>query len=417
MSTYSGKVEFHELDTFRWKQMRSRHGWLGSLLRITRDNAVNCLYGLAVKFMRRKKVAAVKTDFLLLQSSPKVIGLQRKRLLKDAIRARGYQLEETALDDPIPLLKARAFLRPCSPTPLRYLIYAAHAEWLIQRYAPKVLLNDRNGTLYSPFLHAAIRRQQGYMIQLSHATTLEASRRLDMNDYDYYFLFGRSSLEALEARPLRFGNSTVLLTGSHMIDQSFDLPPADRTKRVVLILGVGPDKEKKAGYLRTYALLRDWASEHPDYLVIIKSHPRSTVPFWREAAETLVNINVLPPETTLPKALEQASLVVNIMSNAVIEAALAGRPIIYCNLSEERDIFSQEQYFGASTNNVDAFQAKIASIEANFDSHCERSRKFSNFHLAHGFQGLNITVQALKDIIETSMPDSNVESQPLNAIL
>src|SRR5690606_32977730 len=151
-----------------------------------------------------------------------------------------------------------------------------------------------NGSIYSPFLRLALNRRGRLLVHLAHATTVERSQRLGMNDYDYYFLFGQSSLDALQARKLRFGSSTVVLTGSHMIDSRFDMLPADPENRVLLILGVGPDKEKEAEYLSVYEMLRGWVAKHPEFKLLVKAHPRSEVPFWHEAAAEIQSLNILP---------------------------------------------------------------------------------------------------------------------------
>ncbi|MFD1693035.1 hypothetical protein ACFSHR_20405 [Azotobacter chroococcum] len=91
---------------------------------------------------------------------------------------------------------------------------------------PRLLINDRNGSLCSPFLRLSLNRRGRPLVHLAHATTLESSRRLGMTDYDYYFLFGQSSLDALRERPLRFGDTRAVLSGSHMVDRAYDLPPA-----------------------------------------------------------------------------------------------------------------------------------------------------------------------------------------------
>lgn len=397
------------LNRFRWRQLRARHGLAGAALRSIRDYVVEVFFGLRTRFSTPAAMETSKVDVLLLQASPRVIALERKRLLKAAIRKIGYRLEEVALDDPASLLLRGEFFAPPGKVPHRYYLYAAHAEWLVRRYSPRVLLNDRNGSLYSPFLRAALHRHNGLLVHLAHATTLEASRRLEMNDYDYYFLFGRSSLDALVQRPLRLGTSIAVLTGSHMIDHSFDLAVPDRKARVVLVLGVGPDKEKRAGYLRTYRVLTDWACQNPGYRVMFKPHPRSAAGFWQEAAAAMANVSVLPSEVMFAQALAQASVVVNIMSNAVIEAALARRPIIYCNLSEEKDIFSQELFFGPSVTDAGDFQARMKAVQNEFDQYVERSRSFAAFHLAHGFRGLEVTTLALTNLVEHSALICDVE--------
>ena len=387
------------LDRYRWLLLRERHGLLGSALRFAREALGDWWFGLRAKFRLASAVVAAPCDFLLLQSAPKVIAFQRKKLLIEGLRERGHHLVETALQEPKTILRQRLLKRPPYAVPTRYFGIAAYAEWLVEHHQPRILLNDRNGSLYAPFLRLALNARGSLLVHLAHATTVEGSRRLGMNDYDYYFLFGRSSLEALQARKLRFGSSTAVLAGSHMIDQSFDLPPSDPESRVLLVLGVGPDKEKESGYQRTYQLLRDWATQSPDYRVLIKAHPRSQVPFWQEAAGALENVRVLPRECALAEALAQVSVVVNIMSNAVIEAALAGRPVLYVNAGSDRDIFEQERFLGARIDQLPVLSQRIQQIERDRSAALECGKRFAEHHLAHGGDGLAHSIQALEALL------------------
>lgn len=388
------------LDRYRWLLLRERHGFLGSAMRFARDAARDWFFGMRAMRRMATKPQDQSCDFLLLQSTAKVIPLQRKRLLKEALVARGYSLVETALPELADMLRQRMLCQPPFRIPARYFGYAAHAQWLVERYQPRILLNDRNGSLYSPFLRLALNARQSPLVHLAHATTVEGSRRLGMNDYDYYFLFGCSSLEALQERALRFGSSTTVLAGSHMIDRTYDLAPADPGLRTLLILGVGPDKEKETGYQATYQLLLDWARRYSEYRVLIKAHPRSKVPFWVQAAGELSQLAILPRDCHLADALGQASLVVNIMSNAVIEASLARRPVIYVNASGEQDIFAQERFFGPCVTTVDVLQARIEVIEREYPDALRRSQAFAEHHLANGCNGLASNLDALDALLK-----------------
>lgn len=239
------------LDRYRWLQLRERHGLLGSALRFAREALGDWWFGVRAKRRLGSSIATEPCDFLMLQSAPKVIAFQRKKLLIEGLRGRGHSLVETALQAPKTILRKRLLKSPPHAVPTRYFGIAAYAEWLAEHHQPRILLNDRNGSLYAPFLRLALNARGSLLVHLAHATTVESSRRLGMNDYDYYFLFGQSSLEALQARALRFGSSTAVPAGSHMIDSTYDLPPADPSLRTLLILGVGPDKEKEAGYQAT----------------------------------------------------------------------------------------------------------------------------------------------------------------------
>ncbi|WP_256665818.1 capsule biosynthesis protein [Pseudomonas sp. 8Z] len=390
--------------------LRERHGLLASAARFAREAIVDWWFGFRARRHLADALQGQRCDFLLLQSMAKVIPLQRKRLLKEALVARGYSLVETALPEPGDMLRERMLCLPPYPLPTRYFAYAAHAQWLVECYQPRILLNDRNGSLYSPFLRLALNARQSLLVHLAHATTVEGSRRLGMNDYDYYFLFGRSSLEALQARSLRFGSSMAVLAGSHMIDNTYDLPPADPALRTMLILGVGPDKEKETGYQATYQLLLDWARQHPEYRVLVKAHPRSRVPFWVQAAGELPQLTVLTQDCNLAEALDQASLVINIMSNAVIEAALARRPVIYVNASGDQDIFAQERFFGACVTSVNALQARVIGVESDYADALKQCQGFAEYHLANGCAGLASNLDTLVSLLEGQSLSGSAQS-------
>jgi hypothetical protein len=389
------------LDAYRWHLLRERHGVLGSMLRFIRNSIVDAGFGLCARFCTKQSIRATPCDFLLLQSAPKVIALRRKKRLIEALRHRGHTLTETALPDFGDILRQRLLKSPPHDVPLRYFGYAAHAEWVVSHHTPKILLNDRNGSLYAPFLRLSLQHHGGFLVQLAHATTVESSQRLSMNDYDYYFLFGQSSLDALKRRKLLFGASRAVLAGSHMIDDAYDLPPAQPGQGAVLILGVGPDKEKESGYQRTYALLRDWTAQHPKIQVRIKAHPRSQTPFWTSAAKTLDNLKVLPADCTLANALKTAYVVINIMSNAVIEAALAKRPIMVVNLSEDIDIFEQHRFFSSEIHSCEAITETLSHILASYPESLDATMNFAHFHLEQGVNGLRCNLEYLEAILNS----------------
>ncbi|MDF3193740.1 capsule biosynthesis protein [Pseudomonas sp. 1928-m] len=404
------------LDRYRWLMLRERHGLLGSAFRFGRDALFDLVFGVRAHLASPNRiVTADPCDFLLLQGALKVVPLQRKKRLIETLRSRGHHLVESALEEPDNIIAKRMLSLPPQPVPLRYFGYAAYAEWLVQRHDPRVLINDRNGSFFAPFLRLSLNQRHRPLVHLAHASTVESSRRLGMNDYDYYLLFGKSSEEALRRRSLRFGTSTLLLAGSHMIDSAFDLPAASDTLKTVLVLGVGPDKEKQACYLHNYQIVSDWAARHADRRVLIKGHPRSRVSFWKQAAQERENIEVLPADCPLEKALEQSAIAINFMSNAVIEAGLARRPAIYLNTCQEREIFEQERFFGSAVKSAVVLQERINLIEQNYQAHVTRAEEFACFHLAGGVQGLQRTVAVLEALVGGTELPADIEQSMLAA--
>lgn len=404
------------LDRLRWQLLRERHGPLGSALRLARDSLLDLVSGLRARASLQRSSQAQACDVLLLHSAPKSMALQRKNILIQALRQQGLGVIEAALRNPSDACRERQLLAPPQSVPTRYLAYAAHAQWLVTSYGPKVLINERNGSLHAPFLRLALAERGACLLHLAHAATLESSRRLAMNDYDYYGLFGRSSLAALQARPLRFGSSCAVLVGSYLADSSYDMPIADPGLGTLLVLGVGPDREKEAGYQQTYEVLAQWAEQHPRYRVLFKRHPRSRAAFWLQAAARLDNVQLLDSACTLAQALGQSSIVVNIMSNAGIEAGLAGRPVIHVNAGDDLDLFSHGQFFGAQVRQVQALSTQVSAVEADYAAHVAQARAFAEFHLVQGAQGLVRTVELVSLLVADKNPAQAFETVTLPAV-
>ncbi|MNJ34872.1 hypothetical protein D3C77_295980 [compost metagenome] len=207
----------------------------------------------------------------------------------------------------------------------------------------------------------------------------------------------------------------MVLVGSYLADETYDLPVAEPALKTLLVLGVGPDREKEVGYQRTYQLLRNWAAQHSHYRVLFKRHPRSKAQFWSDAAAQLANIELLDASCSLAAALAQASVVVNIMSNAGIEAGLAGRPVIHVNAGSDVDIFSHSLFFGPQVRDEDEFSCQLQALEQDYQGHVAQARGFADYHLVYGSQGLAKTAQLVDDLLRGADPARDFETFRLPA--
>ncbi|MET4692683.1 hypothetical protein [Endozoicomonas lisbonensis] len=359
-------------------------------------------------------IRAENVDILLFQHSEKVIRLNRKKALKAELQKINYSLAEIPFYKGQKVLNKGLVKKPSYPVSFKYLYLAAYAEYLVSTYNPKLMLNDRNGMLLSPFLRESLNRRNAKLIQLAHATTVEDNWQFSMNDYDYYFLFGQSSYEKLKQRNLIFGDSKVVLSGSHMVDNSYNLKPMKAYNNKLLLLGMGPDREKTKLAQLNYQILLDWAIQHKEHKLFIKRHPRSTSTFWDDAAKKYNNIDLVSKKSSLAQALETSGIVISIESNAVLEASLAKRPILFLNALDSEDIFSLESFFGNRVSDKNSFTKKIAEYSNSYIQFIEKTDDFSSFHLKHGCNGLNISTKLIHNIISKQ---STINSYPLNSKL
>ncbi len=392
-----------QLDAYRWALLRKKHGVLGSLLRTLRDTAADLALGISARARAGQACDEGAESILVLHGSPKLLAQRRKSGLIQALRQRGHAVVEEAIEPLGMAVRHKLLYRPAVRVPLRYYAHAAYAEWLARHHNPGLVLNERHGSLVIPFLRLSLNQQGRCLAQLSHATSVDDSRRLSMTDYDYYLLFGQSSLDALQRRTLRFGSTQAILAGSYLIDQQYNLP-APRHELRLLVLGVGPDKEARSGYQRTYALIREWAARHPQVPVTFKAHPRSHMAFWKQAAATYPNIQLAAADTSLAEALGRSSVVLNIMSNAALEASLANRAVIYVNASGDADVLEQARFFGACISDLETLEERLAWLSRHYQQALRSSRAFADYHLAHGLLGQSKTAEVIDQLVHRQPP-------------
>ena len=387
--------------------------WYSSVKKTTFKSSIkylkSCFYLYLLSFcsffLRRESVAEQSCDVLLIQASEKVIGYNRKAKLKERLKDENIVLREIAVLSDAKVLLHRLLLGPIQSKGFKYFFLKAYSKFLVCKYNPKIILNDRNGSLLSIFLKDEIDRKGGVFVQLAHATTTEDSRKLALNDYHYYFLFGMSSYDSLMKRKVLIGESKAVIVGSHMIDTAYDMPLPIAENKTVLLLGVGPDREKQDLGMLNYQVIYDWIKTRPDITLLVKAHPRSSLEFWGQKDQLANNIKLLEKNLTLSDALNLSSVVISIMSNAIIEAALTKRPLICVDATNSKDIFTFESMCSPICRNKNDLNSAYNMIQDEFDRHIERSYSFGCYHLSNGFNGLDKTVSVIKDILQNKCVD------------
>ena len=99
-------------------------------------------------------------------------------------------------------------------------LYEGYANYLRQRYRPKVIIREKSGSLLSPFLKW---RKPGdsFSFQLTHCVLMSGKSRNSMMDFDYFSVYGPSSLEYLQQLKWSYGSCKFLYGGSYLFDENF----------------------------------------------------------------------------------------------------------------------------------------------------------------------------------------------------
>ena len=356
------------------------------------------LYSLVAKFIATPSHSDINCDVLLLHRSEKSRKLGLRDHLVRELHHQSLNVIEAHTENNRNILKNRLLCPPPVRTPLSFLFFASYAYYIIKQYNPKVILTDSNGSTLSPFLKAFL-PDDCKLVHIAHCVTTDNYRHYSLIDYDYYFLYGRSSLDKLRKRTILFGNCNVVLTGPYLADKRFSLKPGHANKKI-LLFGVNPNMEKRPHIQKTYAFIKKWINQHSDYQLFIKMHPRSTLDFWGKAQTDCKNIHMVSKGTSMQEALGEISITLAIYTNAVIDSALLNRPSLLVTDSTLNDELDLEQFFLPCSQNEDELNKNIEQILNNYSYYLDQTTGFAKYHLEHQQDSVEFIANCINSIVQ-----------------
>lgn len=342
-----------------------------------------------------KKSASVETtacDVLLLHYSSTSQARGYRDPLVRRLRAHGLSVTETSLHKPREMLAERTLLAPGWTFIHHLYLYAAYARWIVTRYQPTVILTDKNGSVLAPFLKAYL-KPRGKLVHIAHSIPTDNFRKFSMNAYDYYFLFGESSLARLQSRAL-FGDSQAVLTGSYAEHSLVPLPAHCNT---VLIMGTGPALEQTTPIRHAYDVILQAARLMPDMMFVVKPHPRSGAEPWINANPP-ANLRVLESDADTDQALHDAFVAVGSFTNAAIDCALQQRPFVLVG-TDLSDPQLEIHTMAPVCNTTQQLADVLRRIADNPAPYTERAVNFARHHVSHGLHGPDVIADAVLALV------------------
>jgi len=359
------------------------------------------IYSIITFFIAKKPKQIKQCDILFFHGSEKSRDLNIRDPLIAELRKNGLTVLEDTQQKPLNILK-KCLLTPYKyNVPFKYLFISNYMQFIIEAYRPKVIITDRNGSVYSSFLKEAI-QPYGKVVHMAHCVTTDNYTRFSMIDYDYYFLCGNSSLAKIINRQIRFGSTKAVLTGLYFSNQYFNMSPNNASKNI-LLFGIYPNLEKKESFRLIYDMIKQWAGNNPDYHLYIKPHPRSHSDYWKAASQTIDNIIVLDAREKLTSCLSNISITLSIYTNAVIDAALLNRPALMVsldNMNEVDDELDLETFYLPRATSPEQLQDNIAAMLDNYPHYVEQAGKFAQYHLEYKQDSIDYITHCLLSIAD-----------------
>lgn len=392
-----------DLAAYTWWLSVRRRGALKSYTKLFSEQMVGFFY----KLKKCSKPTVDQSDILLIHPSEKSRAQNRKSVLINKLKRSSIKLTEiTAFNRG--RHSSDEFCPPDHSVPLHFYLKAGHAKFLIEKYNPSVIITERYDEVFSFYLRYYGSKRGAKIVHLAHSIPSDDSDKFSLNNFDYYFLFGKSSIDKLKRKSIKFGSSKAVAVGSYLSNTPAQHKAA-KNMHSVLILAMGSGWSKFNQQVdRMYAEILNWVSENPDIEFSVKLHPASTTGFWEKHEGSLGNLSVHPIDYPMNKAVQSSAVVVNMHSNACIDAAALGRPILYFNLLPVGDEFEQSRFFLNSPSSSTELNESYRAIIDNYTHYVERSREFSLYHMRNIGHGSESIAEAL---LSLAAGNSNIEHE------
>jgi hypothetical protein len=333
-----------------------------------------------------------------------------------ALSDRGYKVSRTYMRKKSEFFKHALKTTLKDKIPACFYLQACYARYLVQKYQPKLMVVFYSYDILPSFLRKEM-QGVGKTVYMPHAV-IPTTYLFTSLDYDYYFAFGKSSVDNILLQKLRIGNTRVICAGSPMIQKNFSLPASTVENKNILyfsnwMIGVDPD------YTRDFEIVLNWAKEHPEFNLLIKSHPVESNNYVSNASAGIPNISFLDPCISIRDALAKAAIGIVAFSVASLESALLNRPVVVANFrelipdSEDGRISDKflflEKYFPPRARTSDELNERILEVRSRYDYYVDQCRHFVKRHLEYETESGEKITSLLENIFQGKVPETCME--------
>lgn len=376
-------------ELYQWKINSSRYktSFLKRVKLRSRMIMKGCIAALSEN---KSHTESVVCDVLLIHPSEKSYQQGRKKTLVQKLKNAGLTVEEYIEKKDRDKILNREFF-PLNKVPFLFKWEAYHANYILKKYQAKVILTERNGWVIPSFIKK-IRQQGSVVIHLAHSVITEQSSKYSYYDYDFYFLYGESSFDYLNALKGSYGSCRVVFKGPYFFYDDRKYNKSRCSNNNITFLCSGPDFET----LDTYIEICGWVKRLVEFEVInklyIKCHPRGENQSWIRFSKDYSDRVEIVEALSLNDSLDNSDYAVMGYTNAIVDAAYYGIPIIM--LGDSKDFFNINKF---SIPWAKSYEELVNFIEMD----ARNSQKvFARYHINEHSSTVPALVNAIQNVVE-----------------
>lgn len=345
---------------------------------------------LALIFYRKNISEPIECDVLLIHPSLKSYKQGRKKKFINMLKNKGLVVEEFIEGKDKDIIFKRQFCK-VEKIPFFFKWDAYHANYILNKYRAKVILTERNGWVIPSFIKK-LRGEGSIVVHMAHSIPTGQSSKYNYYDYDFYFLYGESSFDYLNALKGSYGSCRVVFKGPYFFYDDRKYNKSRCSNNNITFLCSGPDFET----LDTYIEICGWVKRLVEFEVInklyIKCHPRGENQSWIRFSKDYSDRVEIVEALSLNDSLDNSDYAVMGYTNAIVDAAYYGIPIIM--LGDSKDFFNINKF---SIPWAKSYEELVNFIEMD----ARNSQKvFARYHINEHSSTVPALVNAIQNVVE-----------------
>lgn len=359
-----------------------------------------------IKIFARKNIYKKnKTDVLFLHMAPERI--DRTKKIASMLEDKGLTVVHRVMDSIQDMFVSNLFY--CENGVLLdvdYSYFESYANYLTEVYNPKIVITFNESTVFNLYLRKSMKKNGGKIINMAHGiVSKEVLRNNDKYYFDYYFVFGQSSLDnAINKKT--YGKTKIVKVGSFFMDYKDTLPIVYNSRKVLFCSqGDKIDKKVNESNLRNVEILCEWANKS-DYEVLFKFHPLEDENIVKTRFESKTSkFNYLPKEMSMYDAMKEAHFVIMSSSNSSLEVALLKKPIVLVN-DDQNEVDSinaeLEKYYLKSAINSEELESNIEKTLEKYNLFVEKGEEYVSNHIEVKMNSTEYITKCILSIVKNN---------------
>lgn len=327
---------------------------------------------IATVFSRKPYKKPIECDVLIIHPSCKSYKQGRKKQLIAILKNEGLIVKEFIEKSDADKALNREFCK-IKGVPFLFKSEAFHAFYILSKYDSKVILTERNGWIVPSFIKK-IRNKGNLVVHIAHSIPTVQSSKYSYYDYDFYLVYGQSSYDYLNSLSCFFGSCKVLYKGPYFFYDSRKYILSTKNEKNITFFCSGPDYEKQTSYVDACHWIEKLVEERIVDNLYVKCHPRGSNSQWLELEEKYPSRVLFISNHELHDYLDRSLYAVMNYTNAIIDTAYYGMPVIM--LGDSLD------YFNAVGFNIPWVKSYKELVCVLNDSDISYNADFLSYHVA-----------------------------------